>query len=83
MHYGFLVSLCSICNDSYNNKWPKHLYENISRELANSRQISDFIKSDGFGDMLKDTVKTSISEDTEIKHIIKRISKDNQEDYNG
>ncbi|MBM4038406.1 MAG: hypothetical protein FJ290_07820 [Planctomycetes bacterium] len=41
-------------------KWPKHLYEEILRELESSRRVREVISSPGFRDTIEDIVATRV-----------------------
>lgn len=50
-------------------KWPGHLYEEIAKELATTRELQEIMNSKGFYDILDEYIRERVKEDSLIKDL--------------
>jgi len=41
-------------------KWPRHLYEEIAKELETTRKLKEFVNSPAFGEVLEDMLRARV-----------------------
>ena len=72
MAFLFLVVVVSVVVITI--KWPSHLYEEISRDLQDTKAIKKFLDSDGFRDIIEDIIEDIIVERVKADSLINQES---------